>query len=541
MMAEEGRIRSALARRRLRGVACADYWIKGGRLKHHTWRAPKALTEGTGGGQNTAPPAWCSSLLQEFGGAGPGEPGEGGRGGVVAPSNFNQRPTWRRQIRCRETGEWLSSLVLLGPTDSSTSSSSSPAIEETAQMGSAEGSNHAKPTKPAAATQELPTTLAYPDWTAPMQAYYGAPTTTPPFFPPSVATSSPPPHPYMWGGQHLMPPYGTTPLPYPPIYPHGGMYAHPHMALGMAAATTEALEATDKGSMNKSGGNSRLGGKSVLGRKAASGSGHDDDSQSGESGSEASDGSDDNANQSQELSEQRKRSFNQMLAEGANAENNGSCSAAPIESSFHGSGQPTSSLPVSLPGKPAVPPATNLNIGMDLWNSPSTGSVPVKARSAATGVPPSVIPAPMVGHEGAMPDSTWIADERELKKQRRKQSNRESARRSRLRKQAECEELAAKVEKLSSENQTIRAELQRLAEECEKLSSENASIIKQLTHVYGEDALSSLEDGAGNVDSTTFQSAEGEVDGHSHENSRGSSRFPGPNNGNFFSSNGKHE
>ena len=30
--------------------------------------------------------------------------------------------------------------------------------------------------------------------------------------------------------QHpLMPPYGT-PVPYPAIYPHGGVYAHPNMA-----------------------------------------------------------------------------------------------------------------------------------------------------------------------------------------------------------------------------------------------------------------------------------------------------------------------
>ncbi len=43
-------------------------------------------------------------------------------------------------------------------------------------------------------------------------------------------------------------------------------------------------------------------------------------------------------------------------------------------------------------------------------------------------------------------------DERELKRQRRKQSNRESARRSRLRKQAECEGLGQKVLDLEAEN-----------------------------------------------------------------------------------------
>lgn len=39
-------------------------------------------------------------------------------------------------------------------------------------------------------------------------------------------------------------------------------------------------------------------------------------------------------------------------------------------------------------------------------------------------------------------------DEREAKRLRRKQSNRESARRSRLRKQAECEQLARQVKDL---------------------------------------------------------------------------------------------
>ena len=55
-------------------------------------------------------------------------------------------------------------------------------------------------------------------------------------------------------------------------------------------------------------------------------------------------------------------------------------------------------------------------------------------------------------HPGA---EMWLQggqDERELKRQRRKQSNRESARRSRLRKQAECEDLGKRVDKLQDEN-----------------------------------------------------------------------------------------
>lgn len=49
-------------------------------------------------------------------------------------------------------------------------------------------------------------------------------------------------------------------------------------------------------------------------------------------------------------------------------------------------------------------------------------------------------------------------DEKDLKKLRRKQSNRESARRSRLRKQAETDNLAG-------ENQTLKAEVSMLRKE----------------------------------------------------------------------------
>ncbi|CAL8468700.1 g8240 [Coccomyxa elongata] len=49
-----------------------------------------------------------------------------------------------------------------------------------------------------------------------------------------------------------------------------------------------------------------------------------------------------------------------------------------------------------------------------------------------------------------------VQDERELKRQRRKQSNRESARRSRLRKQAECEGLGQKVLDLEAENVKLK-------------------------------------------------------------------------------------
>ena len=49
-----------------------------------------------------------------------------------------------------------------------------------------------------------------------------------------------------------------------------------------------------------------------------------------------------------------------------------------------------------------------------------------------------------------------------MKRQRRKQSNRESARRSRLRKQAECEAFAVRVNELMNENVKLRAANEQL-------------------------------------------------------------------------------
>lgn len=71
-------------------------------------------------------------------------------------------------------------------------------------------------------------------------------------------------------------------------------------------------------------------------------------------------------------------------------------------------------------------------------------------------------------------------DEREVKREKRKQSNRESARRSRLRKQAETEELATQVESLTAENTSLKSEIGKLTKSSEKLRIENSALVVKL-------------------------------------------------------------
>nr|XP_043614558.1 G-box-binding factor 1-like isoform X2 [Erigeron canadensis] len=326
-------------------------------------------------------------------------------------------------------------------------------------MGSGEQSSPAKHSKPTS-TQETPPP-SYHDWQSSMQAYYGS-GAAPPFFPSAVA--SPTPHPYMWGGQHpMMPPYGT-PVPYPALYPPAGVYGHPSMPMTPGTmppnAEMEGKAPNGKHKINKkSKGNSvnanPTGARTRENGKAASSSGNDGATQSAESGNDGSSDASDEDDQ-QGYSGGKKGSFHQMLAD-ASARNNDT--------------EP------NVPGNTVVSmPATNLNMGMDLWN-PSAGTGSMKMQPNHSGVPQSAGPPPMMADQ-------WVQDERELKRQKRKQSNRESARRSRLRKQAECEELQARVETLNNENHSLRDELQKLSSECGKLTSENNSIKVYATNTH---------------------------------------------------------
>eukprot|EP00252_Welwitschia_mirabilis_P025664 TRINITY_DN8127_c0_g1_i3.p1 TRINITY_DN8127_c0_g1~~TRINITY_DN8127_c0_g1_i3.p1 ORF type:complete len:399 (-),score=89.96 TRINITY_DN8127_c0_g1_i3:259-1455(-) len=373
-------------------------------------------------------------------------------------------------------------------------------------MDSEEMNTLAKASKAVSSQAQSPTnnTMAYADWPSTLKAYYNpGKSSLPPGYFPSAPASSPQAHAYLWGPQHMISPYGT-PAPYVPVYSPGAMYTHPSLTTGTLPynsfggtsgsvddITTGAVAASTEGEGKSSDkdqnppDNSKVfpSSHSILPGKAhktPKGSTRDGAfSQSVEGATEgSSDGSIEKSNDSQS---RHKSCFEKGSAEvdvsqsstgmitytsqnthaqgivGARTASTNSNSAAPM-------------MPASLPVASGISgPVTNLNIGMDFWSG-----TPVTPTSTARAK------LPIASSSTAIVPQNMPADERELKRQRRKQSNRESARRSRLRKQAECEELQRQVGRLKEENEILRTELNHLREQCEQLSSENNSLTEQL-------------------------------------------------------------
>ncbi|KAF4401747.1 hypothetical protein G4B88_000795 [Cannabis sativa] len=430
-------------------------------------------------------------------------------------------------------------------------------------MGSSEMDKPAKDrekdskTPPPPSTQEQSSTTSTgavnPDWSG-FQAYSPMP-------PHGFLASSPQPHPYMWGVQHIMPPYGTSPHPYVAMYPHGGLYAHPSMPPGSypfspfaipppngiaaeaSGNTPGSIEADGRpsevkeklpikrskgslGSLNMiTGKNSELGktsGGSANGGYSKRKIGTKEDfvswlnpkgrcsgkeecwkvlvgicsklipertsKCSAESASEgSSEGSDDS---------QLKSGGRQDSLEG-DASQNGNSMHGPQNggpNTPHSMvNQTMNIMPITAGGggaPGAVPgPATNLNIGMDYWGAPAASAIPaLRGKVPSTPVAGGIVTA---GSRDSVQSQLWLQDERELKRQKRKQSNRESARRSRLRKQAECDELAQRADALKEENANLRSEVNRIRSEYDQLLSENTSLKEKLGEVPGQDDLRS--------------------------------------------------
>ncbi|CAE5959010.1 unnamed protein product [Arabidopsis arenosa] len=338
---------------------------------------------------------------------------------------------------------------------------------------------------PATAVSQEPSSavsagVATQDWSG-FQAYSPMP-------PHGYVASSPQPHPYMWGVQHMMPPYGTPPHPYVAMYPPGGMYAHPSLPPGSYPYSPYAMPSPNgmaeasgntgsvvEGDAKPSDGNEKLPIKRskgslgslnmIIGKnnEAGKNSGASANGACSKSAESASDGSSDGSDaNSQNDSGSRHNGKNGETA----SESGGSAHGPPRNGSNLPVNQTVAIMPVSATGVPGPP--TNLNIGMDYWSG--HGNV-----SAA-------VPGVVVDGSQSQP---WlqVCDERELKRQRRKQSNRESARRSRLRKQAECDELAQRAEVLNGENSSLRAEINKLKSQYEELLAENSSLKNKCSSV----------------------------------------------------------
>ncbi|KAK2970114.1 hypothetical protein RJ640_017771 [Escallonia rubra] len=407
-------------------------------------------------------------------------------------------------------------------------------------MGSSEMEN--KPTKegkegkePKTPTSQEQATSAStgpvnPDWSG-FQAYSPMP-------PHGFLASSPQaPHPYMWGVQQFMPPYGTPPHPYVAMYPHGGIYAHPSMPPGSypfspfampspngvaeaSGNTHGSIEVDGKSSEGKEklpikrskgslGSLNMITGKNNEPGKTTGASANGVYSKSADSASEGSsdEGSDANSQNVVQyacwhyvrcdssdiclivLEDSQMKSGSRQDSQEAEASQNGNAA--------HGSQNGGPNIANSIPMVPVMPmsaagapvgvsgPTTNLNIGMDYWSGATSSTIP-----GMRGKVPSPPVAGGMVNTGSR-DNMQSQDERELKRQRRKQSNRESARRSRLRKQAECDELALRAEALKEENASLRAEVTRIRSDYEQLLAQNASLKERLGETPGQDDLRS--------------------------------------------------
>ena len=75
--------------------------------------------------------------------------------------------------------------------------------------------------------------------------------------------------------------------------------------------------------------------------------------------------------------------------------------------------------------------------------------------------------------------------DRDIKTQRRKEANRESARRSKQRKKEESELLSSKAQELVRESATLRAELEKVQKHVDNLYEENTALRKQISKAGG--------------------------------------------------------
>ncbi|WVZ69410.1 hypothetical protein U9M48_018199 [Paspalum notatum var. saurae] len=278
------------------------------------------------------------------------------------------------------------------------------------------------------------------DWST-MQAYYGPGVLPPAFFNPGIACGHAPP-PYVWGSQNMS--LAAFGKPYTAIYPHAGGFLHPFMPLmvnPLSAEPAKSVSSKDN-SLNK-----KL--KEIDGTAGSTGSGHSEKTSVDCSLEGSSDGNNQKVSQTP-----KKRSLDDRTT-------SETCGAL---------------APDDKPGEPGrLSTLSNVRI-------PDTTIKPCLSTGSDFRV------------SGALSTEWPAKDDKESKRERRKQSNRESARRSRLRKQAETEELARKVELLTAENMSLRREINKLTESSQKLRMENSAMMEKLADSTSDQAQEASAD-----------------------------------------------
>ncbi|KAK4411472.1 Common plant regulatory factor 1 [Sesamum angolense] len=315
-------------------------------------------------------------------------------------------------------------------------------------MGNSEEAKPSKSEKSSPPAMDQNNVHVYPDW-ATMQAFYGPRLAVPPYMNSAVASPHAPP-PYMWAPpQSMIPPYGA---PYAAFYAHGGVYAHPGVPL---AGTSLSMETPVKSSGNTDGGFVKklkeIDGLAIsIGNGNGSSAEHGTERRTSDSydSEDSSDGSNGDTAGAGQSGKKRSRQGSPSRGDGKVEKKN---SIVPVLEVVRAS----ANAPVKA--------MENMSTALELKDPSLT------VKSCPTNVP-----------QASMPNETWLQNERELKRERRKQSNRESARRSRLRKQAETEELANKVQALTAENMTLKSEINKLMESSEKLKLDNAALMEKL-------------------------------------------------------------
>lgn len=89
------------------------------------------------------------------------------------------------------------------------------------------------------------------------------------------------------------------------------------------------------------------------------------------------------------------------------------------------------------------------------------------------------------GAQANAQDGGVAGRDRDVKTQRRKEANRESARRSKQRKKEESELLSTKAQELVRESTSLRAELEKVQKQANKLYDENLALRSQVTKAGG--------------------------------------------------------